>query len=62
MDQEAHIAQLQRTAQQRARAYDAWRAAILAAHQAGMSYRQIALHAGVSHSRVQQIVNGTDGG
>ena len=32
-------------------------AAILAAHRDGLSYREIADHAGVSHSRVQQIVN-----
>lgn len=61
MNQDAHIAALRRTAEQRTQAYDAWRAAIFAAHEAGMSYRQIALHAGVSHSRVQQIVNATDG-
>lgn len=62
MNQDAHIAALRKTAEQRAKAYDAWRQAILEASRAGMSYRQIAVHAGVSHSRVQQIVNGTDGG
>ncbi len=35
-----------------------WRDAILAAHAAGLSYRAIAEHAGVSFARVAQIVTG----
>jgi len=35
-----------------------WREAILAAHAAGLSYRAIAAHAGVSYARVAQIVTG----
>jgi transposase len=35
-----------------------WREAILAAHAAGLSYRAIAAHAGVSFARVAQIVTG----
>jgi len=52
-----HIAALQRTAAERNASDAAWKRAIVAAHEAGMSYREIAAHAGVSHSRVQQLVN-----
>lgn len=57
MTHDAHIEQLRRTARERAQAREAFRLAILSANRDGMSYREIAKHAGISHSRVQQIVN-----
>jgi len=61
MAYETHIAALQRAARERAASDRAWREAIVAASRAGMSYREIARHAGISHSRVQQLVNEAKG-
>lgn len=57
MTREKHAQALRRAAIRRKESDATWREAILAAHRDGMSYREIAVHAGVSHSRVQQIVN-----
>ena len=57
MTEEQHAQALREAALRRRESESAWRAAILTAHRDGMSYRAIAVHAGVSHSRVQQIVN-----
>jgi transposase len=57
MTKEQHAEKLRQAARERDRSDIAWKRAILAAHRDGMSYREIAVHAGISHSRVQQIVN-----
>jgi transposase len=61
MTHDDHIRALQRAARLRRDSDRAWREAIVSAHRAGMSYREIAKHAGISHSRVQQIVNDAKG-
>jgi DNA-directed RNA polymerase specialized sigma24 family protein len=48
--------QVRRKAARLSDAQDAFRAAVLAAHRAGASYRQIADAAGISHTSVQNIV------
>lgn len=57
MTREQHAQALRRAATRRRDSDAQWREAIRAAHRDGMSYREIASYAGVSHSRVQQIVN-----
>lgn len=49
------LARVRRATARRARAEEEWRAALKAARQDGMSLRQIATAAGVSHVRVQQL-------
>jgi transposase len=50
------LEQVRRKAAQLDAAQDAFRVAVLNAHRAGASYRQIAKSAGISHTSVQNIV------
>jgi hypothetical protein len=49
-----------RASSNRVRAEGAWKAAIRSARADGYSLREIALHAGVSHVRVLQVVQEAD--
>ena len=55
------LSQVQRATVQRARAEQAWRDAIRKTHQEGQSMRAIAKAAGVSPTRVHQIVAEREG-
>lgn len=52
------LAALRTAARRRAAANAAWHTAIRAARDSGLTYRQIAVAAGVSHQRVSQILRG----
>lgn len=56
-DIKALARRIERAQRARAAADQAWRAAIVAGHEGGLSSRRIGELVGLSHSRVQDIIN-----